>query len=124
MSGWSDIQQVSAGGDHTVGLKSDGTVVATGDNDDGQCNVSAWSNIEQASAGRYHTVGLESDGTVVAAGPEVVLASWNLGFSSWFYYDNHDGILSKQEILAAVFDFFVGHITGQQVLEVIVLFFS
>ena len=33
---------VAAGGYHTVGLKADGTVVAVGQNDHGQCNVSAW----------------------------------------------------------------------------------
>ena len=29
-----------------VGLKSDGTVVAAGDNEDGQCDVSDWTNIK------------------------------------------------------------------------------
>jgi alpha-tubulin suppressor-like RCC1 family protein len=51
-----------------VGLKSDGTVVAVGDNDYLQCNVGGWGNITQVAAGRYHTVGLKSDHTVVAAG--------------------------------------------------------
>lgn len=37
---------VSAGSDHTVGLKSDGTVVATGLSFDGQCNVSTWKDIK------------------------------------------------------------------------------
>ena len=27
---------------HTVGLKSNGTVVAIGDNEYGQCNISIW----------------------------------------------------------------------------------
>ena len=57
---------ISAGGWHTVGLKSDGTVVAVGYNDDGQCDVSDWTNIVAVSAGGSHTVGLKSDGTVVA----------------------------------------------------------
>ena len=30
VSGWTDIIQIAAGGIHTVGLKSDGTVVTTG----------------------------------------------------------------------------------------------
>ena len=53
---------------HTVGLKSDGTVVAVGDNNYGECDVSDWTDIVAVSAGWYHTVGLKSDGTVVATG--------------------------------------------------------
>ena len=59
---------ISAGRWHTVGLRSDGTVVAVGDNDYGQCNVSGWKDIVAISAGDLHTVGLRSDGTVVAVG--------------------------------------------------------
>ena len=66
MADWTDIVAVSAGNDHTVGLKSDGTVVAVGDNDDGQCEVADWTDIVAVSAGYGHTVGLKSDGTVVA----------------------------------------------------------
>ena len=62
-------QPALAGGfDHTVGLCNDGTVVATGDNGLGQCNVDSWSDIVAVAAGAYHTVGLRSDGTVVATG--------------------------------------------------------
>lgn len=59
---------VSVGGYHTVGLQSDGTVVATGLNTTGQCNTDDWENIVQPAAGGYHTVGIESNGTVVAVG--------------------------------------------------------
>ena len=69
---WSFAQavqpQVAAGGYHTVGLKSDGTVVAEGHNDYGQLNVESWTDIVQVAAGYYHTVGLKANGTVVAAG--------------------------------------------------------
>ena len=61
-------QTVSVGLSHTVGLKADGTVVAVGENEKGQCNVSGWTDIVAVSAGSYHTVGLKSDGTVVAVG--------------------------------------------------------
>lgn len=66
VSGWRDIVAVSAGSKHLVGLKSDGTVVATGDNEFGQCNVSKWRDIVSIDAGKYATVGLKADGTVVA----------------------------------------------------------
>ena len=60
--------RIAAGSGHTVGIKSDGTVVATGDNKYGQCNVEGWKDIIAVSARYDHTVGLKSDGTVVATG--------------------------------------------------------
>ncbi len=65
---WFDIIQVAAGGFYTVGLKADGTVVAVGLNENGQCNVNNWTDITQISVGWANTVGLRSDGTVVAVG--------------------------------------------------------
>ena len=63
-----DRETVSAGSIHTVGLKSDGTVVAVGNNYFGQCDVADWTDIVAVSAGSDHTVGLKSDGTVLAVG--------------------------------------------------------
>jgi hypothetical protein len=64
--------QVSAGGSHTVLLRSDGMVVACGLNDDRQCNIppldeGVW--YTQVSAGGESTVLLKSDGKAVACGP-------------------------------------------------------
>ena len=59
---------VAAGDRHTVGLKSDGTVVAVGDNYYGQCDVSDGKDIVAVVSGGWSTVGLKSDGTVVAVG--------------------------------------------------------
>jgi len=59
---------ISAGKDHTVGLKSDGTVVACGDSSYDICNVNGWRNIIAVSAGHCQIVGLKADGTVVAVG--------------------------------------------------------
>ena len=67
--GWTDIVKVAAGYHHTVGLESDRTVVAVGDNLEGQCDVGSWTDITQVAAGYVHTVGVKDDGTVVAAGP-------------------------------------------------------
>ena len=59
---------IATGMFHTVGLKTDGTVVAVGDNINGQCNVSAWKDIATIDAGSRHTIGLRNNGTVVAVG--------------------------------------------------------
>lgn len=59
---------IAAGAEHTVGLKRDGTVVAVGNNDYGQRNVSDWTGIVAVAAGACHTVGVKRDGTVVTAG--------------------------------------------------------
>jgi len=62
---WRDIIAIAAGGFHTVGLKTDGMVVAVGKNEDSQCNTGSWRDII-AIAG--DTAGLKADGTVVAVG--------------------------------------------------------
>ena len=73
--------QVAAGGTHTVGLKSDGTAVAVGANNEWQCEVNrfaSWKDITQIDAGGSHTVALRSDGTVVAIGyaPACATGTW------------------------------------------------
>ena len=59
---------MDAGAYHTVGLKSDGTVVAAGRNDEGQCEVSGWTNVTAVACTDYNTLALLGDGTVVSAG--------------------------------------------------------
>lgn len=46
MSKWKNIVAISAGCVHTVGLKSNGTVMATGNNEYGQCDVNEWYDIK------------------------------------------------------------------------------
>lgn len=59
---------ISTGYAHTLGLRTDGTVVATGSTKYGRCDVSDWTDIVSVAAGGYHSVGLKADGTVVAVG--------------------------------------------------------
>ena len=61
-------ESLVAEGNHTVGLKADGTVVAVGNSNYGQCDVFDWTAIVAVSAGDSHTVGLKADNTVVAVG--------------------------------------------------------
>ena len=68
ISKWRGIVSIDAGSDHLLGLKSDGTVVAYGNNDNNQCDVSKWKNIVAVSGGSNHSLGLQANGRVVAAG--------------------------------------------------------
>ena len=45
LSDWENIVAIASGGQHVIGLKADGTVVAVGDNNFGQCDVSDWKDI-------------------------------------------------------------------------------
>ena len=47
---------IAGGMTTTVGLKTDGTVVAVGQNEYGQCDVSEWTDIVAVAAGDFHTV--------------------------------------------------------------------
>merc|ERR1719356_208975 len=63
--------QVAAGTHHTVLLRSDGSAVACGGNDDGECEIPALMEgltYTQVAAGACHTVLLRSDGSAVACG--------------------------------------------------------
>ena len=66
---WSEIVHhctLSMGHDHSIAIKENGEVVATGSNEAGQCDVDMWKNIISVSAGWEHTLGLCWDGTVVS----------------------------------------------------------
>jgi hypothetical protein len=63
------VVAIAAGQNHTVALKSDGTVTAWGGNTSGQTTVpSGLSGVVAIAAGSSHTVALLGDGTVTAWG--------------------------------------------------------
>jgi hypothetical protein len=68
---WTDIVQIAAGRCHTLGLRSDGTVVATGANDHGQLDVSEWENVAAIATSDTYTVGITQDGKFLLAGADV-----------------------------------------------------
>lgn len=125
VSGWRDIVDIAPGScgysiptspnssyghyqSYLLGLKADGTVIAIGDNNWGQCDVSGWTDIVAIATGsfagkntltypiepraigdatfdtaqtndNYYSVGIKADGTIVTAGK--IPESWNL--SGW-----------------------------------------
>ena len=72
------ISQVSAGGFHSLFIKSDGTLWAMGSNDEGQLGdgtntarsipVQVATGVSQVSAGGWHSLFVKSDGTLWAMG--------------------------------------------------------
>ena len=69
---WTDVTAIAAGRSHTVGLRSDGTVLYAGTYDDGPYgkihNLHRWKNVVAIAAGSLHTVGLTADGKLLACG--------------------------------------------------------
>lgn len=75
---WKKVINISASGGgphekqrgagHTVGLCSDGTVVAIGDKSRGQCDVSDWKDIIKIDTGDWYTVGVDKYGKVHITG--------------------------------------------------------
>lgn len=69
-SGVAQIAQISSGTDHHLALREDGTVVAWGDNTQGECDVPAGlTNIISIAAGADFSLALRGDGIVMAWEP-------------------------------------------------------
>jgi len=63
-----DFIAISAGEDHRLALKSDGTAVGWGDNWYGQTTPPTDNDLVAISAGSEHSLALKSDGTITAWG--------------------------------------------------------
>lgn len=68
LTGWNDISAVYPGKNFTVGLKNDGTVVATGRSNFWQKPLHEFSGIKAASVGEEHILLLSENGTVTGLG--------------------------------------------------------
>jgi hypothetical protein len=65
----SNVVAIAAGGQHSLALLADGTVVAWGDNQYGQCEVPAEAtDVIEIACWYLHNLALRADGTVVAWG--------------------------------------------------------
>lgn len=102
----SGFTRIAAGGVHSLGLRSDGSVVAWGDNYYGQANVpSPNSGFVIVSAGAYHSLGLRSDGSIAAWGlgedGQCSVPSPNAGFTGIAGGESHSlGLKADGSILA------------------------
>ena len=77
---WPKAETMIAGGyKHLVSLRDDGTVLAAGSNDSGQCDVQEWESIAAVYAYDTISAGLRTDGTVVVAGRDTL----NESVSAW-----------------------------------------
>ena len=65
---WTGITTVASGGTHIVGLQSSGTVVAAGEKDNGQCEVSEWKDIIDIAAVEDTTYGLDLNCVLYTSG--------------------------------------------------------
>ncbi len=63
-------QSAVCGEAHTVALRSDGRVFATGRNEDGECQTQAWQSVFSLACGERHTVGVTKGGTALATGDD------------------------------------------------------
>ena len=61
----------------TYALTNEGTVLATGKDENGQLNVDSWSEIVEISASDDYVVGLREDGTVVSTMDIPEITNWN-----------------------------------------------
>ena len=68
VAGWMNMKKLAISDLHLVGLKEDGTVMATGSNAFGQCDVEEWTNIVDIAAGNTATTAITADGKVLLAG--------------------------------------------------------
>ncbi len=65
---WTGVKNISVSSGHAVGLKKDGTVIAEGANDNGECDVDGWKDIVQAEAVSGTTYAVHKNGSVLVAG--------------------------------------------------------
>ncbi len=72
---WFNIEKVVTGKHHMVGLRTNGKVVAFGENNYGQCNIAGWENIVDIIAGDNSTIGLTHSGEMIVAMNEISVSA-------------------------------------------------
>jgi sugar lactone lactonase YvrE len=78
ISGLAEVNQISAGENHSLALKSDGTVFGWGSNANGKIDVPTWINdFAQVSAGGNHSLALRREGEIWGWGDNTHEQTWS-----------------------------------------------
>ena len=73
--GGANFTQITAGSNHTCGLRNDGSYICWGDDDVGQVsgpNADGGMDFAQFAAGYRHTCGLRTDGSYICWGDRFI----------------------------------------------------
>ena len=65
---WDNVRSSAMGNGFEIVSRMDGTAMARGNNEHGQCDVESWTDIVSVYAGDGYTLGLRADGTIASAG--------------------------------------------------------
>lgn len=103
VSRWRNVTAVACAGDTNYGLLADGTVVACGDNEYGQCDVDDWKDIVSIATRRSTVYGIRRDGRVYARGEndcgQCDVDSWRDIIDIAPGYDNVFGLKSDGSVV-------------------------
>ena len=102
------MAKISQGHIFCLGLTNDGKVLAYGNNEYGQCDVSEWTDIVDIAAGSNFSLGLKVDGTVVATGNndsgQCDVSGWKDIICIEAKYGNSFGIDSSGRLYVGAYD--------------------
>ena len=82
VSSWNDILSIATSYDYLLGLKSDGTVLVSGD-ETTVPGISEWTDIVAVECSQFRAIGLRSDGTVVSSGTKFTTGALDFDVSDW-----------------------------------------
>jgi len=87
---WNSIIQIASGQKHCLGLKYDGTVVAAGINEYGECDVTSWRDIVHIEVQDDISFGVRKDGKILVAGrgcsTSLTLSATDVLSLNWLFY--------------------------------------
>lgn len=70
------IVSIAAGGASSLGLRSDGTVIAVGNNSNGQCDLDTWSDVVFIGARGGNSYCITKDGAVLTTDDTLNVKDW------------------------------------------------